>query len=166
MAIVKLAEVRTDAAIKRVFDTLYPADPYGSVAYAVEVDDSFFVINGNENMDRDQFFKMKLGDGVLNTMEGKLPFENIIFGKREGTDRYWFQTNGYRGDGVTPGQRYVCTPKPTAITFTCAKNPVVAVEDGKQARMTIIAPWIEQTKSLTLSFEHTDGAVSFRIQAH
>ena len=73
MTVVKLAELRTDAAIKRVFDTLYPADPYGSVAYAVEVDDSFFVINGNENLDRDQFFKMKLGDGVLNADGGQTP---------------------------------------------------------------------------------------------
>lgn len=165
MNVIKLTNVRTDEAIKRTFDTLYPADPYQSVAYAMEVDNSFFVINGNENMDIDQFFKMKLGDGVLKTMEGKLPFQNILFGKREGPDRYWFQTNGYHGDGATPGQRYVCTPKPTVITFACEKEPVVTVEVGRQARMTVTAPWSPATQSITLNIDHADGAVSFYIQA-
>ena len=165
MTVVKLADLRTDAAVKRVFDVLYPPDPYGSVAYAVEVDNSIFVINGHENLDIDQYFKLKLGDRVLRTMEGRLPFQNLIFGKREGADRYWFQTNGYQGDGVTPGQRYVCAPKPTTVTFACTKNPIVTVEDRKQACMAIVAPWSEQTKTVTLSFEHGDGAVSFRIEA-
>lgn len=157
--------MRTDAAVKAVFDTVYPADPYGSAAYAVEVDNSFFVINGNENTDIDQYFKMKFGDGALKSMEGKLPFQNLIFGKREGTDRYWFQANGYHGDGVTRGQRYVCTPKPTVITFACTRAPAVNVEDGKHSRMTVASPWDASTQAITLRFDHIDGAVSFNIES-
>lgn len=165
MARVKLAEIRTDAAVKATFDRLYPADPYGTKAYAVEVDDSFFVLNGNENRDVDQYFKLRLGDGVIRSLEGNLPFQNLIFGKREGPDRYWFQANGYCGDGSTPGQRYVCASKPTVITFACRQRPAVAVEDGKAGRMTIAEPWSAATQRITLRFDHTDGAVSFTITA-
>jgi len=164
MATVKLAEVRTDAAVKKAFDALYPADPYGSAAYAVEVDNSFFVINGNENADIDQPFKMKLGDGVMKSMEGKLSFQNILFGKREGADRFWFQTNGYHGDGKTPGQRYDCIPKPTVITFVSEKKPVVRVEDGRQSEMTTVKPWDAESQTLTLRFDHAKGAVNFTIE--
>lgn len=162
---VKLASIRTAAAVQKVFDPLYPADPFGTLAYAVEVDDSFFILNGHENMDIDQVFKMKLGDGALKFMSGDLPFQNLIFGKREGADRYWFQVNGYNGDDVTPGQRYRCAPKPTEVTFTCDKNPVVTVADGKEKCMTIAKPWDENSKTVTLSFDHADGAVNFRITA-
>jgi hypothetical protein len=134
MKTVKLADVHSDAAVKRTFDTLYPVDPYGTAVHAVEVDDSIFVLNGNENRDVDQYFKLRLGEGVLKSMEGNLPFQNLIFGKREGRDRYWFQTNGYHGDGITPGQRYLCPPKPTVITFTCtyrqARNRLTQPDRG------------------------------------
>ena len=157
----KLAKLRTDATMKAAFDALYPANP--SVAYAVEVDDSFFVLNGNENRDADQFFKLPLGKGALRFMEGDLPFQNLIFGKREGADRFWFQTNGYHGDGKTAGQRYQCIPKPTVITFTCNRNPKITVEDGTAARMTVTKPWDQNTWKVTLSFDHTDGPSNFTI---
>ncbi len=162
---VKLADIRTDAAVKAAFDALYPADPNGNAAYAVEVDDSFFVINGNENRDVDQLFKLPLGDGAVQCMEGDLPFQNLIFGKREGRDRFWFQTNGYHGDGTTPGQRYLCTPKPTVITFTCSRSPAIQVEDDKASRLTVLKPWDERTRAVTLRFDHAEGAVSFTIGA-
>jgi hypothetical protein len=114
-------------------------------------------------MDIDQYFKMKLGDGVLKFMEGNLPFQNLIFGKREGTDLYWFQVNGYNGDGTTAGQRYICTPKPTVITFTCDKAPQIKVEEGKGERMTTTRKWDKRSKTVTLNFDHTDGAVNFTI---
>jgi len=87
MKIVKLSEIRTDTSVQHTFNALYPPDPFSNEAYAVEVDDSFFVFNGNENRDADQFFKLPLGDGSLRFMEGRLPFQNLIFGKREGRDR-------------------------------------------------------------------------------
>lgn len=160
---IKLAELRTDGDVKKAFDALYPADPYGTEAYAVEVDDSFFVLNGNENMDIDQSFKMKLGESGLKFMEGRLPFQNLIFGKREGAGRYWFQVNGYDGDGATPGQRYLCPAKPTVITFTCDREPRVAVEDGKAKRMRVVKPWDRGSRTVTLSFDHAEGAVNFTI---
>ena len=163
MKAVKLADTRADAAVKAVFDPLYPPDPHGSVAYAVEVDDSFFVLNGNENRDVDQRFKVPLGEGALQWMEGDLPFQNLVFGKREGKDRFWFQANGYHGDGTTPGQRYACTPKPTVITFLCSRSPAIQVEDGKANRLTVLKPWDERTRAVILSFDHADGAVNFTI---
>lgn len=163
MRAVKLADIRTDARVRATFGALYPADPGGSVAYAVEVDDSFFVLNGNENRDTDQFFKLSLGDGDLRCMEGEMPFQNLIFGKREGMDRFWFQANGYHGDGVTLGQRYQCAPKPTVITFTCRRQPRVAVEDGREGRTRIVTPWDAGTGRMTLSLDHADGAVNFTV---
>jgi hypothetical protein len=165
MKVVKLAEVRTDAAVKRGFDALYPADPCGSTAYAVEVDDSFFVLNGHENTDTNQRFKMKLDSAGLRFMEGGLPFQNLIFGKRHEPGRYWFQTNGYHGDGSTPGQRCLCPAKPTVITFMSDSKPAVSVEDGKETSMTVAQPWDASTKTLTLRFDHAQGAVSFRIES-
>lgn len=95
--------------------------------------------------------------------ERKIPFQNLIFGKREGRDRFWFQANGYHGDGVTLGQRYQCAPKPTVITFTCRRQPRVAVEDGREGRMRIVTPWDAGTGRTTLSLDHADGAVNFTV---
>lgn len=165
MKLVKLAEIRTDAAMKETFDALYPPDAHGNKAYALEVDNSFFILNGNENRDADQFFKLPLGGDTLRTMEGPLPFQNLIFGKREGRDRFWFQTNGYHGDGKTPGQRYRCTPKPTVITFACDRAPKVSIEDGNNAAMQVVKPWDADAKTITLSFDHANGAVNFVIES-
>jgi len=156
----KLAELRTDAAVKTAYDALYPADR--SVAYAVEVDDSFFVLNGEENRDVDQRFELPLG-GAIVAMEGDLPFQNLIFGKREGVDRYWFQANGYHGDGKTAGQRYVCAPKPTVVTFVSNVAPIVKAEAGMEARLRVVKPWDGATRKITLSFDHAEGAVNFTV---
>lgn len=159
MKTLRLADLRTDAAVKAAYASTNTDD---NEAYAVEVDDSFFVLNGNENIDQDQHFKLPLGGAALLAMEGELPFQNLIFGKREGRDKFWFQTNGYHGDGKTFGQRYVCTPKPTVLTFTASREPKITVE-GPAARMTIVKPWDVKTRTLTLSFDHADGAVNFTI---
>jgi hypothetical protein len=156
----KLAELRTDAAVKAAYDALYPADR--SVAYAVEVDDSIFVLNGEENRDVDQRFELPLG-GAIVAMEGDLPFQNLIFGKREGVDRYWFQANGYHGDGKTAGQRYVCAPKPTIVTFVSNVAPIVKAEAGMEARLRVVKPWDEKSRKMTLSFDHAEGAVNFTV---
>jgi len=165
MAMVKLADLRTDAAVRDRFDALYPPQSRGNTAYALEVDHSFFILNGNENRDVDQHFRLPLGGASLEFMEGDLPFQNLLFGKREGRDQFWFQTNGYHGDGTSPGQRYVCPPKPTVITFTSCRSPAVAVEDGKEARMALVKPWDAAERRVTLRFDHTDGAVSFTIRS-
>ena len=49
------------------------------------------------------------------------------------------------------------------MTFTCDKNPAVTVEDGKAKRMTITKPWDGSSKTVTLSFDHADGAVNFSV---
>ncbi len=156
----KLAELRTDVEVKGAYDSLYAADP--SVAYATEVDDSFFVINGSENRDIDQRFALPLG-GQIVAMEGDLPFQNLIFGKREGADRYWFQANGYHGDGKTSGQKYLSKPKPTVVTFRSKVSPVIKAEAGMESRMAVVKPWDAATQTIILSFDHADGAVNFTV---
>ena len=156
----KLTELRTDAAVKGAYDGLYPADP--SVAYATEVDDSFFVLNGSENRDVDQRFELPLG-GVIMAMQGDLPFQNILFGKREGADRYWFQANGYHGDGKTSGQKYVSAPKPTVVTFRSKVAPVIKAEAGMETRLSVVKPWDASTQTITVGFDHAAGAVNFTV---
>lgn len=156
----RLAELRTDEAVKGAYDALYPAD--GNEAYATEVDDSFFVINGSENRDVDQRFALPLR-GEIVALQGMLPFQNILFGKREGADRYWFQANGYHGDGKTLGQKYVSVPKPTVVTFVSKSAPVIRAEAGMEARLSIVKPWNPTTGAVTLSFDHAEGAVNFTI---
>lgn len=158
----RLTELRTDGAVRSAFDALYPADP--SAAYATEVDDSFFVLNGNENRDADQRFELPLR-GTLVSMSGEIPFQNLIFGKREAPDVFWFQANGYAGDGKTHGQLYVSAAKPTVITFRSKTAPVVAAEPGMEARLRITQPWDPATRTLTLSCDHAEGAVNFTIRA-
>jgi hypothetical protein len=96
-------------------------------------------------------------------MEGDLPFQNLIFGKREGVDRYWFQANGYHGDGKTAGQRYVCAPKPTVVTFVSNVAPIVKAEAGMEARLRVVKPWDVKSRKMTLSFDHAEGAVNFTV---
>lgn len=156
----KLAELRTDAAVKGAYDALYPAD--GNVAYATEVDDSFFVFSGSENRDVDQRFQLPLG-GVIGAMEGDLPFQNLIFGKREGVERYWFQANGYHGDGKTAGQKYVSKPKPTVITFRSQVAPVIRAEAGMEGRLRIVKAWDAASGTVSISCDHVDGAVNFTV---
>jgi hypothetical protein len=165
MTVLSLEQTRTDTQFQTALNTLYPADQYGTTAYAVEVDNSFFVLNSNENSDIDQYYKFKLGNSDIRFMEGNIGFQNILFGKREGVNNFWFQTNGYVGDGTITGQKYICRTIPSVITFTCDSQPAITVDDGKNNYMTIIKPWDEATKTITLSFDHTNGAVSFRIQA-
>ncbi|MEY4034651.1 MAG: hypothetical protein RL492_1845 [Verrucomicrobiota bacterium] len=157
----KLNELRTDAAVKAAYDALYPSDL--SVAYATEVDDSLFILSGSENRDVDQRFELPLG-GAIQAMAGDLPFQNLIFGKREGADRYWFQANGYHGDGKTAGQRYLCTPKPTVITFRSLAEPIVAAEAGMEAHLRIVKPWDATTQTVTLACDHVAGAVNFTVR--
>ena len=158
----RLSTLRTDEAVRSAFDALYPPDP--SVAYATEVDDSFFVLNGNENRDVDQRFELTLG-GAISAMLGEIPCQNLLFGKRKAPDDFWFQTNGYVGDGKTPGQLYVCAAKPTTLTFRSRVAPVVTAEPGMEARLTITQPWDETTQTLTLRCDHAEGAVNFTIRA-
>jgi len=81
------------------------------------------------------------------------------------TSRFWFQANGYNGDGSTPGQRYLCEPKPTVITFTAKRKPTVTVENGMDSRLTVTKTWDPKSQTVTLSFDHTDGAVNFIISS-
>jgi hypothetical protein len=157
----RLSTLRTNQAVKQAFDPLYPPDP--SVAYATEVDDSFFVLNGNENRDLDQRFELPLG-GALVSLQGELPFQNLIFGKREAPDDFWFQANGYAGDGKTAGQLYVCKAKPTIITIRSRVAPVVTPEPGMATRLTITKPWDKDTQTTTLRCDHADGAVNFTLR--
>lgn len=159
----RLAELRTDATVRGAFDSLYPPEAPGNQAYAVEVDGSFFILSGSENRDADQHFRLPLGTGAFTQMEGDLPFQNLVFGKREGPDRFWFQANGYSGDGKTEGQRYVAQAHPTVITFTCAVAPEIRAEPGHEKRLGILRPWDPATRAVTVSCDHADGAVNFTV---
>lgn len=124
--VVPLSSYQTDAELKDKFNTLYPATANEGGAWAVEIDNSFFVINSHENADIDQNFTFNLGTDVIEKIDGVMPFQNILFGKREGTDNYWFQSNGYSvKNGTTSGQKYTCTVKPTVLTFKCKAEPVL-----------------------------------------
>lgn len=157
----RLVDLRTDAAVKGAYDALYPAD--GNVAYATEVDDSFFVLNGSENRDVDQRFELPLGGDIV-AVRGELPFQNILFGKREGADLYWFQANGYHGDGKTLGQKYVCVPKPTVLTVVSKVAPTIAAEPGMEARMSVVQAWDPRSGTTVLRFDHAAGAVNFTVR--
>ncbi len=161
---VALSSYTTEAALKSKFEALYPATANDNGALAFEIDNSFFVINSHENADIDQNFTFALGSSVLESLSGAMPFQNIMFGKREGTDNYWFQSNGYAvKNGTTGGQKYTCTIKPTVLSFKCKSEPTVQVEDSKSAYVT--KSWNTTTGILQLTINHTNGAVNFRITA-
>lgn len=164
MEVVALSSYQTDQSVKDKFNSLYPPLAEGNEAWSEEIDNSFFVINSNENADIDQKFSFSLGAGEITDMSGVMPFQNILFGKREGTDDYWFQSNGYAvHDGTTAGQKYTCVIKPTTIAFKCKTEPVISVEDGKNTYVT--KNWNADTKVMTLTINHGNGAVNFRISS-
>jgi hypothetical protein len=96
-------------------------------------------------------------------MSGRIGFQNLIFGKREGHDRYWFQANGYVGNGTTPGRLYVCDSKPTTISFHCLRKPSITAEDGVGGKLTITREWDPEAGIVTVTCDHAGGAVNFRI---
>jgi len=167
MKVLNLAELRSDQAVCEIYNTLYPDNPAGSTAYAVEVDNSFFVLNSSENTDVDQHYVFNLAHDphdAITALSGDIGFQNILFGKREGRDDYWFQANGYVGDNKTEGQRYVCQPKPTVITFTCSRKPVIRAEQGVGGELVVVQEWTPQNKQITISCNHAKGAVNFRVK--
>jgi len=160
--VVSLSSFSTEAELKSKFESLYPATLNDNGALAFEIDNSFFVINSHENADIDQPFSFELGSTNIETLSGNMPFQNILFGKREGTDNYWFQSNGYAvKDGNTIGQRYVCAIKNTILTFRCTAEPRLIIEDGKDSY--VQKTWNPATKILQLSISHLGGAVNFRL---
>jgi hypothetical protein len=160
---IDLKDCRTDEAIKTRLDAIFTENPTKGTAWQTEIDNSFFVLNTHENTDIDETFGFNLGSTIIQSMNGIMPFQNILFGKREGVDNYWFQTNGYVGDGVSVFQTYKSTFKPTTVSFTCSKEPVVTVENNKSRFVT--KTWNEETKTLTLVCNHIQaGAINFRIQ--
>jgi hypothetical protein len=161
---VDLKDYRTNQDVKSKLDAIFTDKPTKGSAWQMEIDNSFFVLNTHENTDIDESFDINLGGALIKSMNGIIPFQNILFGKREGNDNYWFQTNGYVGDGVSGFQTYKSVFKPTTVSFVCAKEPVVTVESNKSRFVTKI--WNEQTKILTLICNHTQaGAINFRIQS-
>ena len=156
-----LSTVWSDAALKSKLDSYYTAPSTLGKAFTVEVDNSFFVLNSHENTDIDEPFSFQLGGTQIQSMTGIIPFQNIVFGKREGTEDYWFQTNGYTSDGVSYGQKYVCVEKPTTVSFTCSEEPSLTVEN--ENGIYVNKTWNSTTKMLTLVITHTVGAVNFRI---
>ena len=164
LRVLKLTALQTDGAVTNALDPLYPPDPHDTVAYAVEVDNSFFVFNTHENYDVDQYFRLDLGRTGVRYLEGKLPLQNIVFGKREGANNYWFQVNGYTRAPKLGGRRYMIVEKDTQLTFGCATQPTITVEDGKDRFMAVVSPWTPATRQVTLKFNHAEGAVNFRLQ--
>jgi uncharacterized protein YjdB len=161
---VALNSLISDDALKTKFESLYPSTPNDNSAWAVEIDNSFFVINSNENADIDQNFTFNLGSGAIEKIDGTMPFQNILFGKREGVDNYWFQSNGYDvKNGISGGQKYTCFIKPTVLTIKCKVEPILQVEDNKSANVT--KTWDPSTNILQLTINHTLGAVNFRLTA-
>ncbi|MFH6991732.1 glycoside hydrolase family 98 domain-containing protein [Flavobacterium sp. FlaQc-48] len=159
---IDLSAYQTDAGLKRKFESLYPAVTVGNDAWAVEIDNRFFVINSHENADIDQNFVFNLGTGGIKSLSGAIPFQNILFGKRESADNYWFQSNGYAvNDGFTVGQKYVCVEKSTTLNFSCERRPMLVVEDGKSG--SVKQTWNTVTKVLKVTISHEAGAVSFSI---
>jgi len=160
---VDLKDYRTDQDVKSKLDAIFTDKPTKGSAWQMEIDNSFFVLNTHENTDIDQSFDINLGGALIKSMNGIMPFQNILFGKREGNDNYWFQTNGYVGDGVSVFQIYKSTFKPTTVSFICSKEPVITVENNKSRFVT--KTWNEETKTLTLVCNHLQaGAINFRIQ--
>ena len=159
---VDLKDYRTDQDVKSKLDAIFTDNPTKGSAWQMVVDNSIFVLNTHENTDIDDNFDMTLGNTLIKSMSGIMPFQNILFGKREGGDNYWFQTNGYVGDGVSVFQTYKSVFKPTTVSFVCAKEPVVTIENNKSRFVT--KTWDDQTKTLTLVCNHTQaGAINFRI---
>jgi|GEM_PF-2649362 len=159
---VALNTLVTDEAVKNKFESLYPATPNENGAWAQEIDNSFFVINSHENADIDQNFTFTLGNSNIETLSGIMPFQNLLFGKREGVDKYWFQSTGYAvANGTTSGQKYSCNIKKTKLTFKCKFEPKVRIEDAKSSFVQKI--WDAETKILTLNIDHAGGAVNFYI---
>lgn len=159
---VALCTLSTDAALKTKFESLYPATPNDNGAWAQEIDNSFFVINSNENVDIDQNFTFPLGNTIIESITGTMPFQNFLFGKREGQDTYWFQSNGYAvSDKTSPGQKYECVVKKTILTFKCKSEPKLRVEDGKATY--IHRTWDAISNTLTLQIDHSKGAVNFYV---
>ena len=162
--LVSLSNYTTEAALKTKFEALYPATANDNGALAFEIDNSFFVINSHENADIDQNFTFALGNDVIESISGAMPFQNILFGKREGTDNYWFQSNGYAvANGTITGQKYSCVSKKNVLSFKCKSEPTVQIEDNKSAY--ISKSWNATTGILQLTINHASGAVNFRISA-
>jgi hypothetical protein len=159
---VTLASYTTETALKSKFNSLYPETANDNGALAFEINNSFFVINSHENADIDQSFTFALGSGVIESLSGVMPFQNILFGKRESVDNYWFQSNGYAvANGVTTGQKYSCVSKKNVLSFKCKSEPTVQVEDGKSAYVTKL--WDATTGIFQLTINHALGTVNFRI---
>jgi len=159
---VDLNTLITDSAYKAQFNGLYPASLNENGAWAIEIDNSFFVINSHENADIDQNFTFQFGDNDIESMSGKMPLQNLLFGKCEGVNNYWFQSIGYAvADNITTGQKYICPVKKTILQFKCKFEPTIEVEDNKGSE--IIKTWDSLSHMLQLQINHRRGAVNFRI---
>ncbi|MFH6991731.1 carbohydrate-binding protein [Flavobacterium sp. FlaQc-48] len=159
---VALSSYQTDAGLKTKFESLYPPVADGNEAWAVEVDNRFFVINSHENADIDQNFVFNLGTSGIKSLSGTMPLQNILFGKREIEGNYWFQSNGYGvSDGKFVGQRYKCVVKTSTLKFNCDERPEVIIEDGKTG--SVEQTWDPVTNTLTLIINHSAGAVNFNV---
>lgn len=79
-------------------------------------------------------------------------------------DNYWFQVNGYTRAPKLGGRRYIIVEKDTQLTFGCATQPTITIEDGKDRFMSVVSPWSPATRQVTLKFNHAEGAVNFRLQ--
>ncbi|MFH6991733.1 carbohydrate-binding protein [Flavobacterium sp. FlaQc-48] len=91
-----------------------------------------------------------------------MPFQNILFGRREAEGNYWFQSSGYAAnDGSAYGQKYVCVEKKTTLNFNCDEQPLVIVEGSKDSY--VQQNWDAATGTLTLTIDHTSGAVNVNI---
>lgn len=154
--VVKLSELQDETYVQGLFQGKYP-ERYSGDAWVTLVGNKIFIMNTHENEDVTETYDIALdGDGGITNVSGSILPHHYIMGRRgDSDDSFWFQANlqENRTGGYTDGRT-------TEIVFTCKRKPQVTVTPTSALN---IQEWNGSTHELSLSLNHTNGAVGVQL---
>ena len=146
---VPVSQLQDVAAVKALFDAAYPAW-YEGDAFAGRAGDSITVMNGNENQDEVQSYKIPVQSELVTALSGKVQVHSYVLAKVEDQGkRFWLQANTEYPE------------RDMELSITCSRKPAWQIAPAAAAKE---ASWDDATKALKLRLSHQDGAVEVEVR--
>ncbi|MCY3017574.1 MAG: hypothetical protein NTW87_00885 [Planctomycetota bacterium] len=146
---VPVSQLQDVAAVKALFDATYPAW-YDGDAFAGRAGDTITVMNGNENQDEAQSYKIPVQSELVTTLSGKIQVHSYVLAKVEDQGkRFWLQANTEYPE------------RDTELSITCSRKPEWKVQPVSAATEAV---WDEAAKSLKLRLSHKGGGVEVELR--
>ena len=144
--VIAIDKLQDSKSVKTEFDRAYDLISEGN-SWVAKVDNTFFITNSNENLNKEQDFSINLSGPISGIKGNSIPHSYLIFRYDREKRTIWLHANAEKGENYTDERQ-------TVITIDWLEKPALQVEP-KSALVEV--NWMQNSVKLTLS--HSKGAV-------